>query len=278
NEIYNRYDVTDQRWTRLLDTPLMNGHGKMNAYMDGPILGADGYYHLCWVWRDTPDCATNHDLSYARSKDLFHWENAAGEAVTLPISLQTPGVIIDPIPVGGGIINGCNRLGFDADGRVVITYHKFDANGNTQVYAARYEYGIWTIRQISNWAYRWYFSGGGTIPNEIRLGTLLMESGKVLSLPFQHSQYGRGVLRIDAETLAPLGVADALIRYPSALTMPTSPFPGMQVQWVEDEGEVRTAGVRYALRWETLPAYFDKPRSGALPGSSPLVLYVLRDQ
>ncbi len=40
----------------------------------GPVRGPDGLFHVVWVWRDTPDRATNHHLSYARSRDLQRWE------------------------------------------------------------------------------------------------------------------------------------------------------------------------------------------------------------
>ncbi len=35
-----------------------------------PHLWHDNWYHVWWVWRDTPDCSTNHDLSYMKSPDL----------------------------------------------------------------------------------------------------------------------------------------------------------------------------------------------------------------
>ena len=81
NQIYNVYEEQEQTWQRLLDQPLLDGKGLMNAYPVGPARGRDGLFHLCWVWRDTPDCSTNHDVSYARSRDLVHWETAAGEPV-----------------------------------------------------------------------------------------------------------------------------------------------------------------------------------------------------
>ena len=70
NHIFNIYDTGTRAWRRLLGTPLTDGQGQRNAYPVGPVLGPDGFCHLVWVWRDTPDAATNHDLSYARSRDL----------------------------------------------------------------------------------------------------------------------------------------------------------------------------------------------------------------
>jgi len=142
NEIYNVYNLSTKTWRRLLDTPLIDGEGKRNAY-NGVTKGPDGYFHLSWIWRDTPDCTTNHDLSYARSKDLLTWETIDGKPIRLPITYDTAGVVVDPVPVNSGF--GGGGLGFDGDGRPILTYIKFDAEGMTQAYNARWEHGGWKI-------------------------------------------------------------------------------------------------------------------------------------
>ena len=125
DEIYNVYDPKSTTWRRLMNQPLTTSSGgKGNAYFAGPLLGGDGCYHLAWVWRDSPDCASNHDLSYARSKDLAHWTSSAGQEFTLPITLASA-EIIDPTPVGKGLLNACMSLGFDSQHRPVIAYHKY---------------------------------------------------------------------------------------------------------------------------------------------------------
>lgn len=83
-----------------------------------------------WVWRDSADCATNHHLSYARSRDLLQWESAFGDKVELPITFENKSLWVDPIPSGGGIINGGHRLFLDDRQRPVITYHKADTKGS----------------------------------------------------------------------------------------------------------------------------------------------------
>ncbi|CAF2459612.1 unnamed protein product [Rotaria sp. Silwood2] len=112
NQIYNLYDLKTKTWKGLLDKPLTDGEGKRNAYFDGPIKGPDGYFHLVWVWRESPDASTNHDLSYARSKDLVSWETGAGRSLVLPMTSETC-EIVDPVPQKDGIINGNTKLGFD---------------------------------------------------------------------------------------------------------------------------------------------------------------------
>ena len=42
----NTYSTEDKSWTRMLDVPLTDGQGLMNAYQSQPTLGPDGWYHL----------------------------------------------------------------------------------------------------------------------------------------------------------------------------------------------------------------------------------------
>jgi hypothetical protein len=272
NEIYNVYDVATQRWQRLLDTALTDGQGKRNAYLNGPLLGPDGWYHLLWVWRESPDAATCNNLSYARSRDLRQWETAAGQPLTLPITLESAGTIIDPIPVNGGIINGCHQFGFDSRNRIVVTYHKHDAAGNTQAYAARFENGAWRIRAVSKWEGKHVFSGGGSGPSTfgtaLGLGTVTPHGAGKLALSYRHWKAGSGLLVFDENTLEPLGTAPTPpSRYPKSLLKLTANFPGLRVNWREDGP--------YVLRWETLGTNRDRPRDGELPENGELVLYRL---
>ena len=126
NEIYNIYSTEDKSWTRMLDVPLTDGQGLMNAYQSQPTLGPDGWYHLYWVWRDTPDCSTNHDLSYMKSPDLINWYDAFNESISLPATLDKKSLIVDPIPPKGGIINLAAKLCFDQNKNPLFVYHKYE--------------------------------------------------------------------------------------------------------------------------------------------------------
>ena len=280
NEIYNVYDHKTKTWRKLLEKPLTDGRGKMNAYMRGPSLGPDGYFHMTWMWRDTPDCRTNHDFSYARTKDLANWENAAGEAIKLPLTLGvTKGVIIDPVPAGGGIINVTGSAGFDSKKRVVASYHKFDANGKIQAYVARFVGGKWKISCVSKWDYRWEFKGNGSINVEIRVGTISPAGGGKLHLPYRHIKHGSGLLVIDEETLKPLGVAKApKSTAPVKFRKLKSKLKGMGVRTAGDIGSSGQAGVRYMLRWETLDRNRDRKPKGPLPEPSMLRLVKIVEQ
>ncbi len=267
DQIYNVYDLPTRTWRRLLDKPLTSGEGLMNAYFHGPKLGPDGYYHLVWVWRDTGDCATNHDLSYARSRDLVHWETSSGKPLELPITLKTAEVI-DPVPAGGGIINGNTVIGFDSKGRVVVTYHKYDAKGYTQLYSARLEDGGWKVHCTTDWTYRWGFSGGGTIIWEIGFGPVTAKDGR-LTQSYRHVKEGSGTWVLDEATLRPVG----RVPQPAVATSPGRPepsFAGVRQRTAGDKGASGIPGVSYVLRWETLDSNRDRPRQGEIPPPSML--------
>ncbi|MCK4921353.1 MAG: BNR-4 repeat-containing protein, partial [Bacteroidales bacterium] len=272
-EVYNIYDVRSRTWSRFLNTELITGGDQMNAYQRGPRLGPDGMYHLLWLWRDTPDAATCHDLSYARSRDLVNWENAAGEPLELPLRITSKGTIIDPVPPGGGIINSTHHFSFDSKGRVVVTYHKHDEQGDTQAYAARFEGGSWKIVPVSNWEGKHIFQGGGSGPStfgtSISLGSIRQHGEGKLALPFRHWKAGAGILLIDEETLSPLGTElgedKMMSQYPPELLPVNSDFKGMGVRWQEDSGTLPDPSNTYVLRWETLGSNRDSKWKGPQP-------------
>jgi len=272
-QIWNVYDHADRTWKRLLDQPLISGRGRMNAYPHGPVLGSDGYYHLVWVWRDKGGCEFNHDLCYARSPDLIRWETSSGCPLTLPITIETA-EIVDPVPVKFGMLNGNTRLGFDSRRRPIISYHKFDDKGFTQLYNARLEDGRWQIYQTSRWDYRWEFAGGGSIASEIGFGPVRANRDEGLTQWYSHIRYGSDTWRLDEATLRPIGSVEVRPSWPAELETVRSQTPGMKVRWSHDAGKPAERNSTYILRWETLDCNRDKPRD-VIPPPTMLTLYKL---
>ncbi len=275
---YNGYDVATKTWTRFFDAPLFEGQGKRNAYPNGPTRGPDGLFHVVWVWRDTPDCATNHDLSYARSRDMKHWETAGGKPVSLPLLLEQSELCVDPVPSGGGIINGCQKLAFDSRNRPVIAYHKSDDNGHMQIYITRFEDGQWKRHPLTTWEKEIAFSGGGAMPFiGISVGTLAKVEPDLFLVTYRHRDYGSGRIVLDEATLRP---TDRTVAQPSSrpkeLSRPTIAFEGIGVKLAGDLGGPNDPDVKYILRWETLPAHHDRPRQPPLPPASVLKLVKLK--
>ena len=244
----------------------------MNAYLQGPLQGPDGWFHLAWVWRDTADCETCHDVCYARSRDLVHWERSDGAPLDLPITPQGCEVV-DPVPAGGGLLNGLLAIGFDTANRPVLSYHKYDEAGRSQVFAARREDGRWRIRQTSAESGRLEFSGRGSLPLSAWVGPVSRAADGTLEQDYLLSS-GAGPWRIDPDSLAAVGRAASAPLIPPALAAVESPWPGMQANWQIDSGGDAEAGRRYLLRWETLGSNRDRPRPEPLP--PPTMLRVIR--
>ncbi len=261
NEIYNRYDPATGRWSALLATPLADGEGQRNAYFVGPTLGPDGRFHLAWVWRETPDAATNHDLSYAVSRDLIHWTRADGTPLSLPITLKAA-EIVDPVPERAGMINNNTVIGFDRQGRPIITYHKFVADGSTQIFLARREGRRWRIAQASDWkGFRWDFGGGGSLDSRLfvegavpdatgRLRVRVRRDGTPIDLIVDEATLSRVTERPGTTLARTLG--------PSIATP-----PGMTLNTVEADGA--------AIAWPTRPPNRDLP-TGDIPDPTTLRL------
>jgi len=272
NHIFNIYDTGTKAWRRLLNAPFTDGQDARNAYPVGPVLGPDGWWHMVWVWRDSPDAETNHDLSYARSRDLVSWQTAAGQALTLPITLATSD-IVDPVPVNGGMINNNTKVGFDAQNRPIVAYHKFDTAGNTQLYNARFEGGRWVTHKTSSWTYRWAFSGQGTLVFEIQVEPVKVDAAGNLTQRWYHARNGGwGAFALDPTTLAATATLGRSLPYPASLETVQSTTAGMGVRWAEDSGAGPEANVLYMLRWETLDSNRDMPRS-PIPPATRLRLY-----
>jgi hypothetical protein len=270
DEIYNVFDPSTDSWRRLLDAPLVSGEGKRNAYFVGPVLGPDKMFHIVWVWRDSPDASTNHDLSYARSRDLVHWERSDGAPLVLPITLGRA-EIVDPAPVRSGMINNNTVLGFDAAGRPIVTYHKFDAVGDTQIFLARREVKGWHSVQVSRWkGFRWDFSGVGSLAGLVQVGGARPLGAGRLVVPVIRE--GRSLeLVVDEASLAFLeerpvaGLADQLAaKYPSVADMRFNVLP-LSIGSAE----------HYALVWATRPPNRDRPTED-IPAATTLRLVELQ--
>ncbi len=256
--------------------------------MGGPILGPDGYYHVFWMWRETPDAGTTHDVSYIRSKDLLNWENADGTKLSLPVTIASPGILVDSIPQNSGLINR-GAIGFDSQGRLIITYHKYDATVNhyTQLYNTRREGNQWKIYQTSQWAYQWVISGTGSLVLQITFGPVELRPDGSLTQSYYHVQYGAGIWELNEATLKPASTPISSI-WPIGLEQ--AKRPGMEVHWLKCHGPVCAAGTFsnstsspdpdpstvYALRWETMPENNDQPRD-TIPAPTALMLYTFKD-
>lgn len=274
----NLYDESSKSFQRLTDQPLFDGLGLMSAYARGPSLGPDSLFHLIWFWRDTPHAETNHDLSYASSRDLVNWETADGQKINLPMNPNQTLTTVDPVPPGGGVINGGAVLFFNRTKAPLIAYMKYDLEGKSQIFLAALANGEWVSTQISNWNYRWAFSGPGSINFEIKLSKGYVNSDGKIIIPYYHVKKGNGELVVDEQTLLPLEDQSVSLpenaTYPAQLMRPSSGIDSVSVRWLKTN--TKDDQKYYALRWETMGKrrFYEPPSKPIKP--SVMELYLLQ--
>ena len=160
NLVMNRYDVETGKWSRVQNV-LIDGEGKRNAYWQ-LYVDAKGTIHVSWVWRETPDVATNHDLCYAQSTDGGRtWKKSTGEVYTLPITMANAEIACQ-IPQRSELINQTSMTA-DAKGLPYIAIYWRDADSQVPQYRLVWHDGKeWKQEQVSHRKTPFSLSGGGT--------------------------------------------------------------------------------------------------------------------
>ncbi|MEK8131871.1 BNR-4 repeat-containing protein [Paenibacillus filicis] len=276
NQLINVYNTASRTWSRFLAAPMFDGESLRSAYTSATKLGPDGKFHMGWVWRDTPGAETNSRLSYAQSPDLQNWTASSGQPVQLPITYAR-GEVVDPVQPKSGMLNNV-KLGFDSAGRPVLTYIKFDREGDTQIYSSRRNAAGWQSYQMTDWTGRWDFNGGGSLPNLISMGSVEYMGPELgLWMKFSHTgQPGGGrqqAYLLDEATLQPK--AQPVLIYPDEVGKVQSAIPGMKVNLLEDYSQLQSSGKVFLLRWETLDAARDIVKLEDLPRDQKLQLIEL---
>jgi hypothetical protein len=160
NLLINSYNTKNQQWTTL-QTNLIDGEGQRNAYWQA-FLDESGTLHLSWVWRESPDVASNHDLCYARSKDGgATWEKSTGERYTLPITQATAEMAM-AIPQKSELINQTSMCA-DAQGHPYIATYWRDSGTTVPQYHLVYKNGDrWQVQNLNLRTTAFSLSGAGT--------------------------------------------------------------------------------------------------------------------
>ncbi len=160
NLVLNRYDITTRQWTQL-HTNLIDGEGRRNAYWQA-CVDAKGTIHLSWVWRESPDVASNHDMCYARSADGGStWETSAGKKYEIPVTTATAEYAVI-IPQKSELINQTSMYA-DADGHPYIATYWREQNDSVPQYHLTYKNSSdWITKKLDFRKTPFSLSGTGT--------------------------------------------------------------------------------------------------------------------
>jgi hypothetical protein len=175
NAMLNRYDVQTDTWQAVAH-PLIAGGGQRNAYLNTLAVDSKGGIHVSWVWRDTPDVATNHDICYAYSPDEGKtWQKSSGEKYSLPITINNAEVAF-PVAKNSELINQTAMTTDANDHPLIVTYWRDQNSEVPQFRLVWFDGTKWQSSQVAERTLAFRLSGGGT--KRIPISRPLVLAGK----------------------------------------------------------------------------------------------------
>lgn len=160
NLVLNHYDHKEQTWTQVQKN-LIDGENTRNAYWQADV-DHKGVIHISWVWRETWDVSTNHDLAYACSKDGGKtWQKSTGEEYQLPINARNAEYACI-IPQESELINQTSMT-TDSEGNPYIATYWREAGSDIPQYHVVYKRnGSWNTSNLNYKTLPFSLKGGGT--------------------------------------------------------------------------------------------------------------------
>ena len=130
-------------------------------------------------------------------------------------------------------------------------------------------------KQISNWDYRWYFEGSGSMNKEISIGNFSKRADGNYEVGFWHKKYGNGTILLN-DKFEPIGKVIKPAPLAEKLKIEGT-FPGLEIRTRASEGQQKESYIRYILKWETINRNHDKAREKPWPAPSQLYLYKIEN-
>lgn len=205
NLVLNRYDVKDREWTRV-QTNLLDGEGERNAYWQMHVDTNDAI-HISWVWRETEDVASNHDICYALSTDGGStWHRSDGTLYQFPITLKTAEIAWH-IPEASELINQTSMT-TDKSGHPYIATYWRDSDSEVPQYRLVYhDDDGWHSIRVGRRKTAFSLSGPGTKSIPISRPQIVARKGKT-TLIFRDAERGSKVTMATSRNLKHWKVRD----------------------------------------------------------------------
>lgn len=164
NLMLNRYHTAAKKWTQVQDA-FIHGQGQRSPYWQ-MCTDAKGNLHVSWVWRETGDVATNHDMAYAVSPDGgVTWQRTDGSAYDLPIT-AADAEYAARIPQKHELINTTSMCADSAGRPYIVTYFRPPGTDVPQYhlihFTGRSDEQPWRTLQITERTTPFRLSGGGS--------------------------------------------------------------------------------------------------------------------
>jgi hypothetical protein len=216
NLVLDRYNTHTRKWVQV-QSDLIDGEGQRSAYWQACMDGK-GILHVSWVWRESPDVASNHDIAYARSTDGGRsWEKTNGEKYHLPITAATTEYACR-VPDHSELINQTSMCADAAGHPYIATYWRPAGTTVPQYQLVWFDGSKWSAQAVSHRVTPFTLAGGGTKKIPIsRPQVLLAGNGKKAYIVYRDAERGdkasvaicdrfpRGAWRVRDLNAEPLG-------------------------------------------------------------------------
>jgi hypothetical protein len=160
NIVLNKYELKNKKWIQIHEN-LIDGEGERNAYWQ-MFLDMNDVLHMSWVWRESGDVATNHDMAYARSIDGGKtWQTSNGTPCTLPVNIQNAEYALH-IPQGSDLINQTSMTADHNSNPYIATYYQGEDDNAPHVYIIYHNGKKWNQLKVDKRTMDFNLSGGGT--------------------------------------------------------------------------------------------------------------------
>lgn len=177
NLVLNYYDIKSKQWQQI-QSNLIDGENQRNAYWQA-CVDKSGVIHLSWVWRESADVASNHDLCYARSKDKGKtWENTKGEKYILPINASTAEYCLK-IPQNSELINQTSMTTDKKGNPYIATYWREQNSDIPQYHIVLHNGKHWKVLNLNTRKTSFSLKGAGTKRIPISRPQIVVNKGKI---------------------------------------------------------------------------------------------------
>ena len=188
NLVMNRYDVKFGGWMRLHDN-LIDGENERNTYWQ-MVIASEGTIHLSWVWRESWDVVSNHDICYAKSTDGgLSWQKSNGELYKLPITVESAeyAAIINQ---GNELINQTSMCTDTAGHPLIAGYWAPNGSDIPQFHIVWHDGNRWIVKQITKRKIAFALNGGGTKRIPVSRPQILVDKLNTVYLIYRDSERG----------------------------------------------------------------------------------------
>ncbi len=160
NLALNLYDVQSRKWAQVHDR-VISGEGVRSPYWQMAV-DPHGALHVSWVWRESPDVASNHDVAYAKSVDGGKtWLKSGGQVYQLPITADTAEYAVRIGPEHE-LINQTSMCTDESGKPVIASYWRPEGQKVPQFFVIYYDGTNWMSSQVTRRTTPFSLSGTGT--------------------------------------------------------------------------------------------------------------------